>query len=107
MSGPVDPPAVTTPDDETSALGVLFWAPLGTDPDDSDAWQEIGTVDDVAFELPDEEPALAEWSAPLLPRTFTMPIQGGGLTWWGHLVLFHRSHPAARRAKTEYHRRRR
>ncbi|WP_436759358.1 hypothetical protein [Streptosporangium sp. V21-05] len=104
--------------------GVLRIAPPGTDPDELASWQVIGatagcnltlraaastswpnqpaigatTVCDLVLDEPD--PPLMVW--PPTPRTI---IFAARLTWCGHLVLFRRTSPHARRVKTAYHQR--
>ncbi|WP_433542034.1 hypothetical protein ACQP10_38425 (plasmid) [Streptosporangium sandarakinum] len=83
----------------------VHWAPLGADPNDPTAWKLIGVLDDATFEAPlptGQEPA--EWSPG--DRSVTIEVKCR-ITWRFYRLMLRRTHPAARRAKAEYRRRRR
>ncbi|MEV7011698.1 hypothetical protein [Streptosporangium sp. NPDC051022] len=84
----------------------LYMAPLGTNPADADAWTPIGTIAPLSYDLtPVGQESLGDWHAPGR-ASFSISCRVT-ISWRSHLWWFRTPHPAARRAKTEYHRRRR
>jgi hypothetical protein len=89
-----------------AAGAAVYIAPPGTDPNDTANWQAIGTTAAPIVLTLDESEPLLPWG-PFAPYTITITASRSGLTWFGYRTLFGRTHPHARRTKTEYHRRRR
>ncbi|MET8334390.1 hypothetical protein [Streptosporangium canum] len=83
-----------------------WWAPAGTDPADTTAWQPLGHLADDGLQILDDLP---HDHTPFnrAPFTITLTRRAGRWSWSGWRLLTGTTHPDARRTKTEYHRRRR
>jgi hypothetical protein len=88
------------------ADATLWWAPLGTGPDES-GWVELGHVDDSALVFEAEPIPDQDWTVPAL-GAITITLHGRGRFGWRFWQLFWGTPgPHAARVKREYHRRRR